>query len=138
MRILGFSKKWGKLNKQWFESDYHTFTTFRFPRKDRDWEIEEIVQIVYKPRSKEREPLGIARIIRKQEKDLSKKYYEFNGVNKSPDVLTPDDAKEDGFIGMHGGGDVEKMMKFLSDSYGYCAVRDRPMNKLTLYWISRE
>ena len=29
MRILGFSKKWGKLNKQWFERDYHTFTTFR-------------------------------------------------------------------------------------------------------------
>jgi len=57
MRILGFSKKWAKLNNKLL------FTTFRFPRKDKDWEIEEVVQIVYKPRSKEREPLGIARII---------------------------------------------------------------------------
>ena len=72
MRILGFSKKYGKLSKPWYARDIHTFTTFRYPRRDRDWEVEEIVQVVYKPRSKEREPLGIARIIRIQPKDMSK------------------------------------------------------------------
>ena len=44
MRILCFSKKWGKLNKQWFSPNLLTFTTFRFPRRDRDWEVEEVVQ----------------------------------------------------------------------------------------------
>ena len=129
MRVLGFSKKWGKLN-----NDKILFTTFRFPRKDRDWEVKEVVQIVYKPRSKEREPLGIARIIRKQEKDLGKKYYNFGSVDKSPDVVTPYDAEDDGFTGMHGGGDIEKMRQFFIDTYGYSKCEE-PINKLTLYWI---
>jgi len=51
MRILGVSKKWDKLKNEML------FTTFRFPRKDRDWAVEEVVQLVYKPRSKEREIL---------------------------------------------------------------------------------
>ena len=127
MRILGFSKKWHKLNNDIL------FTTFRFPRKDRDWEVEEVVQIVYKPRSKEREVLGVARIIRKQVKDFAKEYYIFGGVDKNPEVVTPYDAEEDGFTGMHGGGDIEKMMKFFNETYGY--IRDKKMNKLTLYWI---
>ena len=129
MRILGFSKKWGKLNNDIL------FTTFRFPRKDRDWEVEEVVQIVYKPRSKEREPLGMARIIRKQEKDLNKQwnYYPSLPFPNTSDMITPQEAEEDGFTGRHGGGDVEKMMRFLHDTYGY--VRDRKINKLTLYWI---
>lgn len=56
MRILGFSKKWDKLNNI-------EFTTFRFPRKDRDWQVGEEVQIVYKPRRKGGgERLGVARI----------------------------------------------------------------------------
>lgn len=45
MRILGFSKHWAKL-------DNPEFTTFRFPRKDKDWQIGETVKIVIKPRSK--------------------------------------------------------------------------------------
>lgn len=129
MRIMGFSKKWPKLNRD-------IFTTYRFPRKDRDWAVEEVVQIVYKPRSKEREPLGIARIIRKQEKDLSKRwsYYPLPSYPNTPDMIDPSEAYEDGFSGMHGGGDVEKMMKFFNETYGY--VRDKKMNKLTLYWLS--
>ncbi len=131
MRILGFSKKWYKLNTEII------FTTFRFPRKDRDWEVEELVQIVYKPRSKEREILGIARIIRKQEKDLRKNWSYFPSARcpNTPDMITPEDAEEDGFTGMHGGGDILKMMKFFYETYGY--VRDKKMNKLTLYWVAK-
>lgn len=80
MRILGFSQKWHKLNNGIL------FTTFRFPRKDKDWEIEEVVQIVYKPRSKQREPLGIARIIRKEPKDLNKQFH-YNFGTYSPQIL---------------------------------------------------
>ncbi|KKM15635.1 hypothetical protein LCGC14_1694120 [marine sediment metagenome] len=68
MRIIGFSKKWEKFNNV-------EFTTFRFPRKDRDWSADEEVQVVLKPRSKEREPLGVARIIHKETlaiRDISK------------------------------------------------------------------
>lgn len=131
MRILGFSKKWGKL-KQVF------FTTYRFPRKDKDWGIEEVVQIVYKPRSKEREILGIARIIRKQSKNLNKswQYYPSPSSPNTPDMISPDEAEEDGSTGMHGGGDTEKMRQFFIPTYGYSKCKE-PINKLTLYWIER-
>ena len=131
MRILGFSKEWGKLNNDIL------FTTFRFPRKDRDWEVEEVVQVVYKPRSKEREVLGIARIIRKEPKDLAKRWCYYTGgysLPNTPDPITPDEAEEDGFTGMHGGGDTEKMRQFFIDTYGYSKCKE-PINKLTLYWL---
>ncbi len=131
MRILGFSKKWGKLNSEIL------FTTFRFPRKDKDWQTEELVQVVYKPRSKEREPLGIARIIRKQPKDLNKQFSYFSYQLNTPDVITPDEAEKDGFTGMHGGGDTEKMRQFIIDTYGYSKCKE-PINKLILYWIERD
>lgn len=137
MRILGFSKKWDKLYKR--ESvllDSLLFTTFRYPRRDKDWEVEEVVQVVYKPRAKDREPLGIARIIRKQEKDISKRLSWFSNPNypKMPDTITSEEAKEDGFIGQHGGGDMEAIVNFIKDS-----KRTKPdiVNKLILYWIER-
>jgi len=58
VRILGFSKKWTKLNQD-------EFTTFRLPRKDKDWQLEEVVQVVFHPRHKDREVLSIAQIIEK-------------------------------------------------------------------------
>ena len=131
MRILGFSKEWAKLSGV-------TFTTYRFPRKDKDWGIEEVVQIVYKPRSKERKILGIARIIRKQEKDLEKRwsYYPLPSFPNTEDMITPQEAYEDGFSGMHGGGSIEKMMKFFRDTYGYLGDK-HIINKLTLYWLEK-
>ena len=130
MRIIGFSKKWNKL-------DDEILTTFRFPRKDKDWQVEEVVQIVYKPRSKEREILGIARIIRKQEKNLSKRwnYYPLPSFPNTPDMITPQEAYDDGFSGIHGGGDFEKMRQYFIDTYGYSRCEKEPINKLTLYWI---
>ena len=61
MRILGFSKDWPKLKKP-------IHTTFRYPRVDKDWQEGEIVQEVYKPRSKERKVLQTAKIVRKDDK----------------------------------------------------------------------
>ncbi len=134
MRIIGFSKKWNKLGEM-------IFTTYRFPRKDKDWAVEEVVQAVYKPRSKEREVLGIARIIRKEPKDLNKQFHYYTGgysEPNTPDTITPDEAKEDGFAGMHGGGDTEKMRKFFQDTYGYKRCKEERINKLTLYWIETQ
>ena len=133
MRILGFSKKWSKLNTDGL------FTTYRFTRKDKDWQPEEVVQIVYKPRSNDRESLGVARIIRKQSKDLNKRwsYYSPNTYPNTPDMINPSEAEEDGFTGMHGGGDIENMIKFFQDTYGYSKCHEELINKLTLYWIER-
>ena len=105
MRILGFSKKWAKLNDI-------EFTTFRFPRKDRDWAASETVQIVFKPRSKGREKLGIARI----------NYKEFVKVRD----ISEDEAIKDGFL------NAFEMWLWLKKPEG-----ERLINKLTLYWIER-
>ncbi len=99
------------------------------------------MQIVYKPRSKDKEPLGIARIIRKQPKDLNKRFCYYPGMSaylkeNTPDVITPNEAEEDGFTGMHGGGDTEKMRQFFLDTYGYSKCKE-PINKLTLYWMEQ-
>lgn len=103
MRILGFSKKWDKLNNI-------EFTTFRFPRKDRDWYEGEVVQIVYKPRSKEREKLGIARI----------NFKEFVRIED----ITEDEAIRDGFC------NALEIWLWLKRPKG-----NEPINKLTLRWI---
>jgi len=133
MRELGFSKKWNKLDSEIL------FTTFRFPRKDKDWQVEEVVKIVYKPRSKEREVLGVACIIRKDVKDLNKQFHYYVGgyfTPNTPDTITPNEAEDDGFTGIHGGGDTEKMRRFFIDTYSYSKCKE-PINKLTLYWIER-
>ena len=57
MRILGYSKKWPKLQKE-------IHTTFRFTRKDKDWQVGEYIQEVFHPRNKDREVINpIAQII---------------------------------------------------------------------------
>ena len=132
MRILGFSKLWSKLDNDL------SFTTFRYPRKDRDWEVEEVVKVVFKPRSKDRKELGIARIIRKDKKDTSKRWSYYPSFQKNtPDMIDPSEAEADGFTGMHGGGDVTKMLDFFRESYGYRFYQEPIMNKLTLYWIEK-
>ncbi len=104
MRILGFSKHWDKLKQS-------EFTTFRVPRKDKDWQEGEVVQIVYRPRSKEREAMGIAQIISKKPKDFSK--------------ITHNEALADGFVS------IIDMWNWLSKAHkGFMATN--PINKLTL------
>ena len=122
------------------------FTTFRFARKDadkgRDWAVEETVQIFYKPRSPKREFLGIARIIRKQPKDLTKRftYWQALGspsITNTPDTITPDEAEADGFEGNHGGGDTGAMRDYFHKTYGWTKCDREPIYKLTLYWIKK-
>jgi hypothetical protein len=136
VRILGFSEHWSKLNNDLL------FTTFRFARKDapkgRDWAIEETLQIYYKPRSPKREFLGIARIIRKEPKSLSKHFSYFSYEENTPDVIRPDEAEDDGFTNKHhGGGDTEGMRNYFRKTYGWTKCDKEPIYKLTLYWIKK-
>lgn len=117
MRILGFSRKWPKLDRD-------EFTTFRFTRRDRDWEFGEVVQIVYKPRSKEREILGIAEILKKEERWI------FSGRKPwGAKMLNSKEAKADGFKNYF------DMAEWLSRTHGQQRLVIEPMNKLTLRWI---
>jgi hypothetical protein len=108
MRILGFTKKWPKLQQD-------EFTTFRYPRKDsdkgRDWHLGEELQIVFQPRH-QNEYLGIVRVISKQPKEVQR--------------ITDEEAIADGFE------DLPAMMEFLNPAYSFTVV-----NKLTLRWIER-
>ena len=115
MRILGFSKKWQKLSNP-------EFTTFRFPRRDRDWEVGELVQVVYKPRSKNREILGTAEIVGKELRNMVKLL-----ADESPyPTISENEAKADGFK------DYWEMWERLFDTYSGQRLIDEPMNKLTL------
>ena len=109
MRILGFSKEWDKLKQP-------EFTTFRFPRKDKDWQVGEIVQITYKPRSNSRKILGTARIIAKEERRL----YCYNNRED-------DEARQDGFSNKH------EMLLWINKIHGD-RWQYKAMNRLTLRW----
>ncbi len=113
MRILGYSKKWDKL-----QSPIHT--TFRFARRDKDWQVGEIVQEVYKPRSKERDILGMAEIIGKEPRWMKPKLRD-----DLPDI-TQEEAIADGFE------DWRAMFKGLLKTYDIRRLLGEPMNKLTL------
>jgi hypothetical protein len=109
MRVLGFSKKWAKL--QIIE-----FTTFRLPRRDKGWMLGERVQVVFNPRSKDREILGIADIVRKEQIWL--------------DQITDLEAEKDGFP-----GGVSEMFGWLNKAHDPERLDQEPLNKLTLRWI---
>lgn len=123
MRILAFDRKWNKL-------DNNTFSTFRFPRLDWDWQVGEHVQIVLHPRSKEREVLGIARIVGKELRELDP--YFTDGKVVTPigvALVTDEEAIEDGFTGR------EDMVRRMQKKHGldYSSL----MNKLSLQWVKR-
>jgi len=89
-------------------------TTFRYPRKDKDWYIGEDVQEVYKPRSREREVLQIAQIINKEPKLLAD--------------ITHEEAIEDGFINLY------DMYEFIGKNSQDGLFQ--PINKLTISVLS--
>ena len=111
MRIISFTKKWDKLREL-------RFTTFRFPRKDKDWYVGEIVQVYFKSRSPERERLGIAAIISKE--------LRFDG--KPETDVTRAEAIADGFCS------IRDMENWMIKIHGWVKAWD-PMNKLTLRWL---
>jgi len=116
MRIISFSKKWVKLKQP-------DFTTFRFPRKDRDWEVGEVVQVYYKNRTPQREKLGEAKILK-----LEKRYFYLPDEDVPlRSLMSHAEAKRDGFK------NYQDMTAWLEKSYGG-RIYDEPMNKLTLRW----
>ncbi|MBA7570098.1 hypothetical protein ES708_11845 [subsurface metagenome] len=114
MRILGVTEHWPKLLEL-------EFTTFRMRRRDRDWQVGEEVQVVYKPRSKEREVLGVAKIVEKEPKSFKLRDPEGNYINEQ-------DAREDGFEGL------AEMEAWFYRTHGMRAFKE-PINKLTLRWV---
>lgn len=124
MRILGFSKIWPKLTEGW------EFTTFRMPRTDKDWHPKEVVQIVLKPRSKERVILGTAEIRKVETRQLPRQMINLALQHGVP-VITDSEAKVDGFA------DTREMYLWMLRSHGH---DDRfmfcPLNKLSLKWVT--
>jgi len=130
MRVMGFSKKWDKLNQP-------EFTTFRFPRKDKDWQIGEQVQVVYKPRSKDREVLGIAEI-KNSEPRSPVKLAPIKGLPPISDT----EAEIDGFKGKNNRYGVWVspyfiMWEWLWEVYGVRRLMSEHLNKLTLRWVNK-
>ncbi len=106
MRIISFTKRREKLSQD-------VFTTFRFPRKDKDWWVGETVQVFFKSRSPQRERLGVARIIGKELKHIG------------DSNITENEAKEDGFESL------DDMRRWMERTYTI-AKTFNPINKLTL------
>ena len=118
MRILGVSQKWPKLRRG-------KFTTFRFKRRDKVWEVDEEVKVVYKPRSKERELLGIAIITAKERRQFG--YIQGEPYNLE---ITNIEARQDGFQ------NYEVMQFWFFNQYGD-RIFNEPINKLTLKWMCK-
>ena len=131
MRILGFSKKWSKL-------DQDEFTTFRFTRKDKDWEVGEQVKVVYKPRRKGGgDFLGVAEIKSKEPRSPVK-LAPLEGIP----VISDAEAQADGFEGKTNRyglwiSPYFVMWEWLWDIYGVSRLASEPIRKLTLKWIQK-
>jgi len=128
MRILGVTQKWDKLQ-------HPKWTTFRFPRRDKDWQVGEQVQVVFKPRSKQRESLGIAGIVVKESRAMA-----WLGDRTGERKVSNDEAIADGFKDKPDKyGNMKKayfwMWEFLWDCYGGERLLKEPINKLTLKWV---
>ena len=124
MRIISFSRKWDKLKQA-------EFTTFRFTRKDKDWQVGEQVQVYYKNRSVNRERLGEALIISKEPRAMG-----MFGDKTGCQHITNDEAVADGFPDVEVKHGYFFMWEFLWDYYGAERLLNEPMNKLTLKWMS--
>lgn len=110
MREIGFSEHWKKLNQG-------EFTTFRLPRKDKDWSVGEVVRVVYRPRSKQRQILCHATIITKHH------------IADIRNQITDAEAVADGFPAFGGtGGMLEWMLK----AHDIRRLVLEGLNKLTL------
>lgn len=118
MRVLGFCIKWPKLEEP-------IFTTFRMPRRDKDWEVGEEVQVVLRPRTKGREILGIAVITGKERRRLRDPSDTHFRPYQIPEI-TREEAIEDGF------DSYRSMQEWLFKAHrlGPYSV----INKLTLSW----
>lgn len=126
MRELGFSEHWPKLQQS-------EFTTWRFRRHDKDWQVGERVRVVYKPRSKERDFMFYGEIVGKERRHL-KDYgqrevdnlrTENLSVDKLTNGVTLEEARADGFAS------VVDMLAWFRTVHGERVDRE-PINKLTV------
>jgi hypothetical protein len=115
MRELGVSVMWPKLQ-------HETFTTFRFPRRDKDWQVGETVRVVFHPRGRDRKVLGTAKISGNEPRTFD---------YTSPNSITAAEAHEDGFR------DRTDMKQWMKAKYGAAAL-SKSMNRLTIQWITKE
>lgn len=106
-----------------------TFTTFRFMRRDRDWEIREFTQVVLEPRSPKRQYLGIVQIINKEPR-ISSLWPPARRIFTSPlpALITEEEAIADGFASL------AEMEAWLIKAHGRERVENEIINKLTLRW----
>ena len=125
MRILGFSKKWPKLELNKPIEERLDFSTFRFQRKDKDYQVGENLQAVYKPRSKNREKMGIVEVLSKEPRWVVNMILGNEGIP----TVNSEEAQADGF---KNAGDMEI---YMGDYYGEKRIWEEPMNKLTLKWL---
>ena len=114
MRRLGVTVCWNKL-------DEDEFTTWRFPRRDKDWILGETVLVVFQPRH-DNQMLGIATILKKEPRALSR-------VMVTTDIPLPteEEATWDGFQSLG------SMLAWFWKVYRY-RVFEETANKLTLRW----
>ena len=107
MRIMSFGVMWDKLQQI-------KFTTFRFPRKDKDWQVGEVVQVWLKTRSPEREYIGEAVIEAKEHMPIY--------------AITDKEAILDGFTG------AQDMFQWLRKTHSLkrMEAEGHKINKLTL------
>lgn len=128
MRIMGFSyKDWVNhlTGKPKLEED--KFTTFRFQRRDKDWHVGEVVQVVYKPRRKGGgEKLGVAKIIGKELRGIAPEWRD-----SSVPMISNEEAKRDGFENW------ESCLFWMAGTHGVTRLVLEPMNKLTLRWVAK-
>ena len=122
MRVLGVSKEWPKLKQD-------VFTTFRFPRRDKDWQPYEFVRIVLHPRRKGGGTvLGTAQIHHIEPRRIVNAPF----LSYKVPIVTDREAVADGFL------TYNDMRTWLAKAYGESALAREPMNKLTLHWVRRE
>lgn len=122
-RILSFSHKWPKLHLELPVSERPEFTSFRSFYWQEGWPV----QIFYKSRSKKREKLGEAVIMKIESRELDKWITE-KGFNDFL-LVTDAEAQEDGFE------NFDEMVKFMKKQYGILDWMP-VMAKLTLHWTS--
>lgn len=117
MRIMGFSKvDWRNyITGQDSKMLQPEFTTWRWPRKDKDWQEGERIQVVVRPRFPHRLILGEATIIEVE--------------SKADYLITDNDARADGFPGRH-----DLAMYLMRERHSRGISFTTEPNKITLRW----
>ena len=117
MRILGFSRiDWQDFNRHCLKLLQPEFTTWRWQRRDKPWQEREVVQVVLRPRSKERLILGEAGIK--------------NIEIREPWQIKDDEARMDGF------GQAWELSSYLNqERHARKLPYGHPLNRLMIKWL---